>query len=169
MTCVVHNQIGYVADQLLTNNAKYMIRGILEPEYEGSVGRAASWADTVSRTTAKYSYVWHWISARDEPPDNCNLHYHRDCGEGGCVVQQIHNQTQILEGCVQRLGQGQYSPDVDCQQALKWVIHFVMDVAEPMHTSFKSLGGNTFKVIFNGTETNMHQVRPLSRLRPQCK
>lgn len=154
----IHNQIGYMADQLITPQARYMIQNILEPEYQGSLGRAAAWADTVSRTTAKYSYGWHWISARDEPPDNCNLHYHRDCQKGGCVVQQIWNQTQILEGCVQRLAYGNYQPDVDCQQALKWVTHFIGDIAEPMHTSLRAFGGNTFKVMFNGTETNLHQV-----------
>lgn len=155
----VHNQIGYVADQLLEPSAKYMLQHILEPNYEGSVGKAASWADTVSRTTAKYSYGWHWISAKDNPPDECGLYYHRDCQEGGCVVQQIHNQTRILEGCVARLSKGQYYPDVNCQQALKWIIHFIMDVCEPMHTSLRAYGGNTFKVTFNGEETNLHQVR----------
>lgn len=154
----VHNQIGYVADQLLNPNTKYMLTQILEPSYAGSIGAAASWADTVSRTTAKYSYSWHWISAKDNPPDECGLYYHRDCQEGGCVVQQIHNQTRILEGCVARLARRRYVADVDCQQALKWVIHFVMDVCEPMHTSLRAYGGNTFKVRFNGTETNMHQV-----------
>jgi hypothetical protein len=154
----VHNQIGYVADQLLEPQTKYMLSQILEPEYNGSVGKAAAWADTVSRTTAKYSYGWHWISARDNPPDNCGLYYHRDCQEGGCVVQQIANQTKILLPCVQALRDGKYTASTDCQQALKWTIHFVMDVAQPMHTSERALGGNTFKVKFAGKETNMHQV-----------
>lgn len=154
----VHNQIGYVADQLINRNTQYMLAHILEPEYHGLIGLAASWADTVSRTTAKYSYGWHWISAKDNPPDDCGLFYHRDCQEGGCVVQQIHNQTRILEGCVARLRDGRYQDDVDCSQALKWIIHFTMDVCEPMHTSFRAFGGNTFKVKFNGTDTNMHQV-----------
>lgn len=154
----VHNQIGYVTDQLLNNGARYILSNILEPEYGGSIGKAAAWADTVSRTTAKYSYGWHWISAKDNPPDDCGLYYHRDCQEGGCVVQQIANQTVILRECVERLRRGEYKADVDCQQALKWVIHFVMDVAEPMHTSERALGGNLFKVTFNGTVTNMHQV-----------
>lgn len=135
-----------------------MLTQILEPEYQGSVGRAAAWADTVSRTTAPYSYGWHWISARDEPPDDCSLYYHRDCQKGGCVVQQIYNQTQILKPCVSALANGQYYPNVNCQQALKWIIHFIMDVCEPMHTSLKAYGGNTFPVIFNSTDTNLHQT-----------
>jgi hypothetical protein len=154
----VHNQIGYMADQLLNGNTQYMLSQILEPEYRGSVGRCAAWADTVSRTTAPYSYGWHWISARDNPPNDCSLLYHRDCQAGGCAVQQVYNQTEILKPCIAQLANGQYRPDVNCQQALKWTIHFIMDLAEPMHTSLKAFGGNTFKVIFNGTETNLHQT-----------
>ncbi|EME83179.1 uncharacterized protein MYCFIDRAFT_188290 [Pseudocercospora fijiensis CIRAD86] len=154
----VHNQIGYVVDQLLNQNTKYMLSQILEPEYKGSVGRSAAWADTVSRTTAPYSYNWHWISARDNPPDDCGLFYHRDCQQGGCVVSQIFNQTSILRPCIADLAKGHYKPDQTCAQALKWTIHFIMDVCEPMHTSMRALGGNRFPVTFNGTETNMHQT-----------
>jgi hypothetical protein len=154
----VHNQIGYMTDYLLNSNAKWMINQILEPEYQGSIGRAASWADTVSRTTAKYSYSWHWISAKDNPPEECGLYYHRDCQDGGCVVQQIMNQTRIFEGCLVRLKQGRYYRDQNCEMALKWIFHFVMDVCEPMHTSERAYGGNTFKVTFDRKETNLHQV-----------
>ena len=154
----VHNQIGYVTDLLLADRTKWVINQILEPEYYGSIGRAAAWADTVSRTTAKYSYGWHWISARDNPPDDCGLFYHRDCQEGGCVVQQIHNQTRIYQGCVERLSSGQYQTNETCQMALKWIFHFIMDVCEPMHTSLRAYGGNTLKVTFGGVDTNLHQV-----------
>ena len=157
----VHNQIGYVADRLVRPETQYMLSQILEPEYGGSIGRAAAWADGVARgdhATAPYSYTWHWISARDDPPNDCGLFYHRDCQAGGCVVQQIHNQTEILRPCVAALAAGDYKPDVDCKNALKWIIHFIMDVAEPMHTSLRAFGGNGVSVIFNGTETNLHQV-----------
>lgn len=155
----VHNQIGYMAEQLMNSNARWMVGRILEPEYQGSVGRAASWADTVSKSTAPYSYGWHWISAKDSPPNECGLYYHRDCQEGGCVVSQIHNQTEILKGCMADIHGGrQINNFTVCQQALKWVIHFIGDVHEPMHTSEKAYGGNIFKVTFNGTKTNMHQT-----------
>ena len=38
------------------------------------------------------------------------------------------------------------------------IVHFIMDLAEPMHTSQKAFGGNSFPVIFNGSATNMHQT-----------
>lgn len=62
----IHNQIGFMAEEYLTPEARWMTKKILEPEYEGSIGRAAHWADTVARSTHKYSYTWHWISALDD-------------------------------------------------------------------------------------------------------
>ena len=38
----VHNQISYVADQLIYDNTKWTINQILEPEYQGSIRRARS-------------------------------------------------------------------------------------------------------------------------------
>ena len=57
-------QIGYVAEQFMDPRTHWMIAQILDPEYGGSIGRAAAWADTV-RKTHPYSYGWHFISALD--------------------------------------------------------------------------------------------------------
>lgn len=44
----VHNQIGFMAEQHLTPDAQWMVEQLLEDQYRGSIGRAASWADSVS-------------------------------------------------------------------------------------------------------------------------
>lgn len=173
----VHNQIGFMADEMIGGAARDMVASILEPEYGGSLGRAAGWADTIRRGPYAYSYTWHFISARDNPPNDCGLYYHRDCQAGGCVVQQIANQTQILETCLRAAARrraemrtGDSSGDYDisstrspdkmvCSEALKWITHFIGDVAQPLHTSERSFGGNSVKVKFNGTDSNLHQVR----------
>lgn len=92
-----------------------------------------------------------------QPPHICNVFYNRDCQPGGCNVQQIANQTEILISCVHGLQYGRL-PDIDCQQALKWVIHFIGDIAQPLHASERDRGGNEFCVQFNGTMSNMHSV-----------
>lgn len=157
----VHNQIGFMAEQLINDATREMIAHVLEPEYQGSLGRAGAWADTVRRTTHSYSYYWHFISARDSPPNDCGLYYHRDCQKEGCVVQQISNQTGILERCLvaHHNGKGNDSPPkIVCSEALKWITHFAGDVAQPLHTSERDIGGNKIKVKFNGTDTNLHEV-----------
>ena len=89
-----------MAEIFLSDATKTMAAQILEPHYQGSIGRAAGWADTVRKNPYPYSAGWHYISAKDNPPNDCGLYYHRDCQEGGCVVQQIWNQTVILEQCM---------------------------------------------------------------------
>ncbi|ETS76651.1 hypothetical protein PFICI_12038 [Pestalotiopsis fici W106-1] len=164
----VHNQIGFMADEMISTATREMVASILEPEYQGSLGRAAGWADTVRRNPHPYSYTWHFISARDNPPDDCGLYYHRDCQKGGCVVQQISNQTKILEKCLRAQQNGRIDAKGDynsrspgkivCSEALKWVTHFAGDVAQPLHTSNRATGGNSIKVKFNGTDSDLHKV-----------
>ena len=56
------------------------------------------------------------------------------------------------------LGDNKYPTELKCSEALKWVVHFIGDVAQPLHTSERSYGGNSIKVKFNGTDTNLHSV-----------
>ncbi|KAK6067694.1 S1/P1 Nuclease [Seiridium cupressi] len=157
----VHNQIGFMADTMISEATRNMVSTILEPEYLGSLGRAGAWADTVRKGPNAYSYGWHFISAEDDPPNDCGLYYHRDCQKGGCVVQQIANQTNILERClvaVRDQREGDSPGKIVCSEALKWITHFAGDVAQPLHTSERSVGGNSVKVKFNGTDTNLHQA-----------
>lgn len=143
---------------MISEPVRMMVAKVLEPKYNGSLGKAGGWADTVRRTSHPFSYGWHFISARDNPPDDCGLYYHRDCQKGGCVVQQIANQTAILEQCLVEWRDGKADPDLKCSEALKFVTHFVGDIAQPLHTSERSFGGNSVKVVFNGTNTNLHSV-----------
>lgn len=63
----VHNQIGFMAETFLAPYTIGVLRNILEPQYEGSIGRAASWADAYAHTAeGRFSYQWHWIDSDDK-------------------------------------------------------------------------------------------------------
>jgi S1/P1 Nuclease len=63
----VHNQIGFMAETFLAPYTIEILRNILEPQYNGSIGRGASWADTYAHTAeGRFSYQWHWIDSDDE-------------------------------------------------------------------------------------------------------
>jgi len=47
----VHNQIGFLAEQFLTNTTAAILKTMLQPQYHGSIGQAAAWPDTYARTT----------------------------------------------------------------------------------------------------------------------
>jgi hypothetical protein len=75
----------------------------------------------------------------------------RDCSGGNCVVEQIANFQQVLAS----------STDVNTTQdeALKFLVHFVGDVHQPLHTENDSdEGGNEVNVTLNGRKSNLHSI-----------
>ncbi|MCJ1310074.1 hypothetical protein MMC25_003735 [Agyrium rufum] len=155
----VHNQIGFMAEQFLTPATKAMVGKILEPQYNGSIGQAAAWADSYAHTKeGGFSYQWHWIDSSDSPPGLCNLYYNRDCTKGGCVVSAIANQTEILRGCIANAKSSNFTTTLSCSYALKWITHFLGDVTQPLHASGVGEGGNAYDVTFGGKKTELHAV-----------
>jgi S1/P1 Nuclease len=157
----VHNQIGFLAEEFLTPQTKSIIHQILEPEYHGSIGKAAAWADSYRKTTeGAFSSQWHYIDSQDSPPAVCNTYYNRDCTKGGCVISAIANQTEILRGCIAdaKAGKIKGGKNIACSYALKWIVHFTGDIAQPLHASSLAIGGNSFDVTFNKVATNLHSV-----------
>ncbi|KAH9907572.1 nuclease P1 [Xylariomycetidae sp. FL2044] len=157
----VHQQIAYTADELLSPWTKIILKQILEPEYQGSLGRVGAWADDYRKTDeGAYTTQWHWIDPADQPPSFCNVHYNRDCTSGGCIISALANQTQILKGCIKdaKLGKLRNGENPDCANAVKFIAHFTSDIAQPLHVSGIAAGGNGFTVTFAGEETNLHSV-----------
>jgi hypothetical protein len=158
----VHMQIGFIAETFFTPETTSVLAEILEPQYSGSVGRAAAWADAYAHTTqGRFSYQWHWIDTHDAPPHRCSLDYFSDCAKGGCVVSAIANQTGILGECIHHVKSGALSGGVNltCSYALKWVAHFLGDIHQPLHASGRAAGGNFYKVKFGNVSTELHAVR----------
>lgn len=150
-----------MAEEFLTPHATAVLSQLLEPQYNGSIGRAAAWADGYAHTDeGRFSYQWHWIDAHDYPPERCHLNYTSDCSRGGCVVSAIANQTSILKGCIEDAQSGTLSggTNLTCSYALKWVSHFLGDIAQPLHASGRAAGGNFFKVKFGNVSTELHAV-----------
>lgn len=112
----------------------------------------ATWADTYRYTTeGKFSAAFHFIDAEDNPPESCNIDYDRDCGATGCIVSPIANYTQRVQ-----------NPDVlpvqQINYALRWLIHFLGDITQPLHDENLALGGNNIDVTFDSTSTNLHHI-----------
>lgn len=151
-----------MAETFFTAQTTSVLREILEPQYNGSVGRAAAWADAYAHTTeGRFSYQWHWIDTHDRAPEYCSLDYSHDCAKGGCVVSAIANQTGILRECISDVKSGTLSgsTNLTCSYALKWVAHFLGDIHQPLHANGRAVGGNTYKVTFGNVSTQLHAVR----------
>ncbi|KAJ8111840.1 hypothetical protein OPT61_g5661 [Boeremia exigua] len=144
-----HTTVAYIAQNLVSQDTKKFAQRILNDTSASYLANIATWADSY-RYTAEggFSSPYHYIDALDSPPKQCNVNYQRDCPEEGCIVSAIANySTRAVTKSVGLTEQ---------QKALKWVIHFVGDVHQPLHVENLEVGGNLINVTFNGARTNLH-------------
>ncbi|KAF2858186.1 S1/P1 nuclease [Piedraia hortae CBS 480.64] len=149
---VGHETVAYLAQRFVATETKTWAQGILNDTSTSYLANVATWADSFRNTKAgAYSAPLHYIDAEDNPPDTCNVNFSRDCGSDACVVGAIANYTQRVSA----------SPNGDKYQytdALRFIIHFVGDVAQPLHDEAIDKGGNNIAVMFQGSSTNLHHV-----------
>ncbi|KAM0199249.1 hypothetical protein ACHAQI_012154 [Fusarium lateritium] len=145
-----HATVAYVAQNFVDDDVASWAQGILGDTSDSYLAKVASWADTYRATAAgKWSAPLHFIDAEDSPPTSCNVDYDRDCGSNGCSISAIANYTQ-------RVGDSRLSK-ANKAEALKFLVHFLGDVTQPLHDEAYEVGGNDIKVTFNGyTGDNLH-------------
>ena len=124
-------------------------QGLLNDTSSSYMASIASWADDYRATAAgKWSAPFHFIDAQDSPPKTCNVDYKRDCGSSGCSLSAIANYTQRVS-----------DDRLDAEQrfeAVKFLIHFIGDLTQPLHDEAYEVGGNDIKVTFAGYKDNLH-------------
>jgi hypothetical protein len=92
---------------------------------------------------------------KDSPPKNCTIIYPDDCGDkpgDGCVISAIANQTALFVKTS--------TPDVVRKEALMYLLHFIGDLHQPLHTEHAFRGGNDINVCFGDrcSRVNLHSV-----------
>ncbi|KAI9731869.1 MAG: hypothetical protein M1818_007734 [Claussenomyces sp. TS43310] len=141
-----HQTIAYIASNFVTSATKNYCQSVLDDTSTAYLANAATWADTYRYTSAgAFSKPFHFIDANDSPPKTCDVEYSRDCGDAGCSISAINNYTNILLS-------GQ---DLD---SLKFILHFVGDIHQPLHDEALEYGCNDVDVTFNGDSTNLHHI-----------
>lgn len=145
-----HATVAYIAQNYLDDTTAAWAKGVLSDTSGSYLANIASWADSYRATTAgKWSAPLHFIDAEDSPPTNCNVDYARDCGSAGCSVSAIANYTQ-------RVGDARLSK-ANTAEALKFLVHFIGDVTQPLHDEALDRGGNSITVTFDGySSDNLH-------------
>jgi hypothetical protein len=144
-----HRTVAHLAAQYLTSEATTYVAELINHQ---DISEAALWADKIRYIPGfAYSRAWHYIDAQDDPPRECGLNFTRDClPVEGCAVSALVNQTQRVNG----LGLDHWARG----QALRWVLHLIGDIHQPLHTEAEDRGGNEIPVIFHGRHTNLHSV-----------
>ncbi len=152
-----HSLVARIADTQLTPAVRARVIEILGPGK--TMASVASWADEVRRARNETA-PWHFV---DIPLDKAHLDVDRDCAKGDCVVSAIIRFRQTLHDPA--------TPPDQRREALMFLIHFVGDMHQPLHSSDNhDRGGNSVPVQFHDRRTNLHSLWDsgvLSRLAPE--
>jgi hypothetical protein len=107
----------------------------------------SNWADEI-RDQRPDTGRWHYV---DIPLRAPGFDTRRDCPRQDCVVAQIENDRRTLANT--RLGDGARA------EALRFLIHFVGDVHQPLHAEDNGdKGGNDIHVFLGRKRTNLHRL-----------
>jgi len=115
----------------------------------------ATWADQ-HRNKMRWSAALHYIGALDDyPSQTCAFPGPRGWAgsQGVNVLDGIQNTTNLLLDWV-----NQDASDAVANEALKFLIHFVGDMHQPLHLTGRDRGGNSVKVRVGRRQTNMHSL-----------
>lgn len=149
-----HSVVAELAQRHLSPAAEAEVERLLAPEHTKSLADIANWPDQMQDDPAmanlwKQTRSQHYINFRGGSA--CDYVPPRDCREGRCVVAALQYYVGVLGD--------RSKPDGERRQALKFVVHFVGDVHQPLHAGYRDdKGGNAYQVQFDGTGTNLHKV-----------
>jgi hypothetical protein len=140
-----HQIVAAIALAELTPAARARVAALLGGE--NMMVLDSNWADEIKQQrpeTAAWHFVNIEIGSRNYDPA-------RDCGGGNCVVAQIERDRRTLSD--PRASQAEKA------EALRFLIHFVADVHQPLHAADRQdKGGNNLMVRLGGKRLSLHQV-----------
>jgi len=139
-----HRVIAAIADQNLSGLVRANVRAILGTE---SLDEAATWPDEMRSDPdpfwQKTATPWHYVTIAG--------HEYDVAPPEGDAITALRRFTAILRDPSASLK--------DRQLALRFVVHLVGDLHQPLHTgNGTDRGGNDVKVTFDGRPTNLHSV-----------
>jgi hypothetical protein len=129
-----HSIIAEIAQRRLDASASNLVSALLGPN--SSLAAVASWADDM-RSAHPETANWHFV---DIPRDSSEYDEARDCASspaGDCIVKELARVRNTL-AC---------SADVDAKRdALRFAVHFLGDIHQPLHAIKEQRGANLVKV-----------------------
>ena len=134
-----HRMVGELAQRHLSPTAKAEVDRLLAGEPDPTLAGVSKWADELRDTDPerfKATSRWHYLNAEG---GGCSYDLARDCPDGNCVVEAILKQRAVLADRSQPLAAR--------RDALKFIVHFVGDVHQPMHAGNRpDRGGNEYQI-----------------------
>lgn len=139
-----HRVVGRIAERHLSEAAARGVAAILGSE---SLAQAATWPDEIRADPAwDKAKPWHYVSL-----DDGESYETAAKSPDGDVVEAIGRFTKVLQ-----------DPRAEAEQkveALRFLVHFVGDVHQPLHAGRRGdQGGNGIQVTWFNEATNLHAV-----------
>ncbi|KAL7271029.1 hypothetical protein RUND412_006244 [Rhizina undulata] len=139
-----HETVALLAQSYLLPGTIEKVQTLLNDTGTTYLANVALWADNY-RYTAEGAYTsgFHYIDGTDgDPPESCIIDYATDCPEvGGCITARLADESLQVESRA---------------EALRFIIHFLGDITQPLHTEALGAGGNSIKVTYHDKSTNLH-------------
>jgi len=151
-----HEMTALVAESLLSPTAAHELKDILPSG--STLGSVASWADEIRDEKGwAWSAALHFVS----PPQNNDVElcgngesfFESGCAKRGCIITAIWNYSSILAGFS---ATKQNSTRQEKEEAVKFLVHFLGDTHQPLHTTGRYNGGNGINVMFDKQTTNQN-------------
>jgi nuclease S1 len=139
-----HRAVGRVAERHVAPETAREVAAILGPERLAYVG---TWADDIRSDPAwAKAETWHFVTI---PAGQTYATSKKN--EAGDVLEAIARFERVLAD--------RAAPRLERQQALKWLVHLVGDIHQPMHVGARDdRGGNEVMVLWFGDPSNLHSV-----------
>jgi hypothetical protein len=145
-----HRIVGELAQARLDPKAAAAVAELLAGEPEPTLAGVSVWADQVREEAPEYRWTvpLHWVNFES---GNCHYQAPVNCRDDLCVVAAIERFSQQLGDT--------WLPLAVRRDALKFVVHFVGDVHQPLHAGFAAdRGGNDFQINIMREGWNLHSV-----------
>lgn len=142
-----HALVADIAAAHLNPTAQATVSRLLASEGYIHLDEIASWPDAI-RSDRADTGPWHYV---DIPLDKMHYQARRDCPNRDCVVARIPYFADILADNTR--------PEAQRVEALKFLVHFVGDIQQPMHAEDDSdKGGNEVELTYFSHPTNLHAM-----------
>jgi len=139
-----HAVVALIANQLLAAQTRARVDAILAREPGATLASISSWAD---RSRDRLTTSWHYVNMPRGP--DCDYVAARDCPGDSCGVEALKTQLARLSSAT----------GADQLEALKFVVHIVADLHQPLHAGHADdKGGNTVQLRAFGAGTNLHAL-----------
>lgn len=143
-----HRTIGLIAERHLSQKAKQGVQDLLGT---ATLADVSTWADEVrSQDAYKQTGPWHYI--------NLPFGLSREAFDQAIYGMTARNVYDALSTQEQTLFNPSAPRDVKIE-ALKFIVHLIGDLHQPMHVSREEdQGGNKIQVNYEGKGTNLHAL-----------